>query len=52
MPPRWKDAELVAVRIGEHAPRLLALTDVRPSVTQRQQTIYLDHLVILAEEAV
>jgi hypothetical protein len=49
MPARWKDAELVALRIGEHDPRLLPLTDVRRSGTQRQQTVYLDRLVIRAE---
>jgi hypothetical protein len=46
---RWKDAELVALRIGKHDPRLLSLTDVRPAGTQLQQTVYLGRLVIRAE---
>ena len=48
-PSRCKDAELVALRIGEHDPRLLPLTDVHPVGTQRQQAVHLGRLVIRAE---
>ena len=48
--PSWgKDAELVALWVGEHDPGLLPLTDVRPAGTQRQQPVHLGRLVIRAE---
>jgi hypothetical protein len=44
-PSRWKDAELVALRIGKHDPRLRSLTDIRPPGTQLQQPVHLGRLV-------
>ena len=46
---RSEHTELVALRIGEHDPRLLALSDVRSRRAERKQPLDLDVSVVWPE---
>ncbi len=49
--PLWRleNAELVTLWIGEHDPRLLALTNIRPLGTHGHKAVDLSGLTVWAE---